>query len=273
MTGPLTNISPWRYPGGKTWLIPRLRSWLSDLPPVATFIEPFAGGASCVLAVAHERLASTVVLGEIDPHVAAVWKVLINGSDDDVTWLCERIADMVVTPDSVRTVLDAEPTDLRETAFRALLHNRCSRGGLTSARAGLLKAGERGNGISSRWYPETLVHRIELIHSLDNLFFRFGDAFDLITQFSRDTDKVFFVDPPYSIGSKSAGSRLYRHHELDHERLFSVCADLSGPVMMTYPDDPEVRRLAERYGFEVESVPMRSTHHVEHFELLLTKTQ
>ena len=24
--------SPFRYPGGKTWLVPRLRRWLSSLP-------------------------------------------------------------------------------------------------------------------------------------------------------------------------------------------------------------------------------------------------
>jgi DNA adenine methylase len=221
--------------------------------------------------VAHERLADVVLLSEIDTNVSAVWEVLIKGSDDDVAWLCVRILDFKATLENVQSVLDTEPTNLRERAFCALLHNRCSRGGLTGIRAGLLNAGERGNGIGSRWYPDTLVHRIRLIHSFDNLFFAHVDAFDLITQFSRDRTAVFFIDPPYSIGTKSAGRRLYTHHEVDHEALFKLCADLSGPVLMTYPDDEAVLELAERYGFDVRRVPMRSTHHVEHLELLLTR--
>ena len=39
--------SPFRYPGGKTWLIPRIRQWLRCRPCTpALLIEPFAGGES-----------------------------------------------------------------------------------------------------------------------------------------------------------------------------------------------------------------------------------
>src|SRR5438309_2220482 len=38
--------SPFRYPGGKTWLVPYIRDWLrSKQHPPAHLIEPFAGGA------------------------------------------------------------------------------------------------------------------------------------------------------------------------------------------------------------------------------------
>lgn len=38
--------SPFRYPGGKTWLVPLIRQWLISLPKrPAELIEPFAGGA------------------------------------------------------------------------------------------------------------------------------------------------------------------------------------------------------------------------------------
>ncbi len=265
------HLSPFRYPGGKTWLIPRVRSWLATQPNATTFIEPFAGGASCGLAVANEGLAKVAVLGELDASVSAVWSVLIKGSDAEVSWLCGRIATFELTLENVRAVLDTTPTNTLEVAFRTLLHNRCSRGGLTDKRAGLLSSGERGVGLGSRWYPETLVKRINAIHQLKNLVFARIDAFELITQFSRDRDKAFFIDPPYSIGSKSAGSRLYVHHEIDHQSLFELCSRLSGSVMMTYPNDEAVVNLARQYGFSIEQIPMRSTHHVEHFELLLTK--
>jgi DNA adenine methylase len=36
--------SPFRYPGGKTWLVPYVRLWLFSItPPPRELIEPFAG--------------------------------------------------------------------------------------------------------------------------------------------------------------------------------------------------------------------------------------
>jgi len=67
--------SPFRYPGGKTWLVPRVRHWLFSLPRrPEEFIEPFAGGAIIGLTVAAEGLANHVTLVELDEQVAAVGK-------------------------------------------------------------------------------------------------------------------------------------------------------------------------------------------------------
>jgi len=39
--------SPFRYPGGKTWLIPVFRKWMRQFDArQALFIEPFAGAGS-----------------------------------------------------------------------------------------------------------------------------------------------------------------------------------------------------------------------------------
>src|SRR5688572_1473948 len=71
--------SPFRYPGGKTWLIPYIRDWLhSKGHTPSRLIEPFAGGAIVSLTVAFERLARHVVFAEFDEGVAAVWRVVLN---------------------------------------------------------------------------------------------------------------------------------------------------------------------------------------------------
>jgi DNA adenine methylase len=36
----------------------------------------------------------------------------------------------------------------------------------------------------------------------------------------KDKDAVFFIDSPYTAGGKRAGSRLYTHFEVDHEKTF-----------------------------------------------------
>ena len=62
--------SPFRYPGGKTWLVPRIRQWLASQPSrPAELIEPFAGGGIVSLTAAAEQLANHVTIVELDEDV------------------------------------------------------------------------------------------------------------------------------------------------------------------------------------------------------------
>src|SRR5215203_692100 len=77
--------SPFRYPGGKTWLVPRLRQWLlSKDPRPSELIEPFAGGGIVSLTAAFEGLAEHVTMVELDDQVAAVWEVMLNGHGEEL---------------------------------------------------------------------------------------------------------------------------------------------------------------------------------------------
>ncbi len=93
--------------------------------------------------------------------------------------------------------------------------------------------------------------------------------FDVLARFQKDRDAVFFIDPPYTAGGKRAGSRLYTHSEIDHDKLFSLCEKLRGDFLMTYDNAEEVRALAEQHGFETKPVAMKNTHHAEMDELLI----
>lgn len=267
------HLSPFRYPGGKTWLVPEVRQWLKSAPnKPSVFVEPFAGGAITGLSMAAEGLADHVFLSELDADVAAVWETLFYCSDADVAELAEKIITFDVTLENVRAVLDSKPRLPKNRAFKTIIKNRMQRGGIMAAGAGLVKAGEAGKGLRSRWYPETLAKRIEAIRSLkDRIEFEQGDAFEAIRRFAGDQDAFFFIDPPYTAGGKKAGSRLYTHNEVDHEGLFALMTTVQGTVMMTYDDAPEVRELAEKYGFRVEQIPMKNTHHAIIYELLILK--
>ncbi|MBS3932885.1 MAG: DNA adenine methylase, partial [Truepera sp.] len=95
--------SPFRYPGGKTWLVPYIRTWLLAKPESPDMlIEPFAGGGIAGLTVAAERLAKHVLLVELDDDVAAVWQTMLEG---DADWLVTKIVSFEVTPESVRSIL------------------------------------------------------------------------------------------------------------------------------------------------------------------------
>lgn len=269
----VNQLSPFRYPGGKTWLVPEIRSWLRSLESVPdVLVEPFAGGAIAGLTAAAEGLAYSVVLSELDDDVAAVWKAVFHGTDDTVKWLCRQIASFEVSLENVKKVLAGSPRTDASRAFRTIIKNRMQRGGIMAAGAGLVKAGEAGRGLGSRWYPETLSARIETLRGLrDQITFLHCDAFITIDQFIANPRASFFIDPPYTAGGKRAGTRLYSHNHIDHERLLSLMAKARGSVMLTYDDTPEIRAMASRYGFRVRSVPMKNTHHAVIRELLLLK--
>ena len=264
--------SPFRYPGGKTWLVPKFRRWMNNFASrgaVPILIEPFAGGGIISLTAAFENLASEIIMVELDEQVAAVWKVILEG---DAQWLADRIRDFDLTCDSVKKMLEKKTHSLREKAFQTLLKNRTAHGGILAGGAGIIKNGENGKGLHSRWYPDTIAKRIKAIESVAcKVRFIHGDGFDLMEKYKVRTDAVFFIDPPYTAGGKSAGSRLYHHYEMDHERLFALSKDIRGDFLMTYDNAVEVRQLAEKQGFETRLVPMKNTHHAELNELLIGK--
>lgn len=262
--------SPFRYPGGKTWLVPRIRNWLSSLPDERrhTFIEPFAGGAIVGLSVAFEGLSEHVILVECDDQVAAVWSTIISLREGE--WLAQQIESFDFTETNVERVLDWQYGSVRERAFQTIIRNRVSRGGILAPGAGLLKYGENGKGIASRWYPNTLARRIRDIDAIaERLAFVHGDGMEIMRQSASRTDAVFFIDPPYSAAGKKAGTRLYTHAELDHNALFRLTQILTGDFLMTYNLADRIKQLASKHGFQCRPVAMKNTHHARMTELLI----
>lgn len=262
-------LSPFRYPGGKTWLIPYIRKWIKSQGRPDTFVEPFAGGASVSLSVANENLAGRIFITELDSAVAAVWETIIN-TNTGAAWLAEKINNFNFNRSAVISELNRMGLKGRALAFQAILRNRVSRGGILSVGAGLLRKGENGNGIGSRWYPDTLQKRILGIAGLRNkIAFQKCDGLQALRDRTRNTNSLFFLDPPYTIGKKKAGLRLYEHSDIDPEELFEITSRLRSDFLMTYNDSILIRRLASEHGFEVCTIMMRSTHHKKVRELLI----
>lgn len=263
--------SPFRYPGGKTWLVPWVREWLQRRSTPGELVEPFAGGGIIGLTVAFEHLASHVTMVELDPDVAAVWQTILG---DDAEWLVQRILQFPMSFEAVQEVLATPPVDQQQHAFLTILRNRVCHGGILAAGSGLIKAGENGKGIASRWYPETLAKRIRAIQTVrGRLSFIHGDGVEVMRQFARQADAAFFIDPPYTAPGKRAGKRLYTCNELDHDALFDLASTLRGDFMMTYDNADSVRAMAARHCFSVCEVAMKGTHHNRTTELLISPSQ
>ena len=267
----VAQLSPFRYPGGKTWFVPRFREWMHAQPKrPKILIEPFAGGGIISLTAAAEGLCDEIVMVELDPQVAAVWQTILS---KDAEWLMRRIIEFEMTLESAQAILSKTYTETRDIAFQTIVKNRTVHGGILAVGSGLLKHGEGGKGVLSRWYPSTLARRIQHIQLFkDRITFLHVDAFDVLKKYHDRKTAMFFIDPPYSVpGGKSAGSRLYTYWKLDHDKLFAACERIHGQFILTYDKALEVMALAEKYGFKAKPIAMKNTHHAEMNELVISK--
>ncbi len=261
--------SPLRYPGGKTWLIPHIRAWLATVQPEPrVLIEPFCGGGTVALTAVCERLVEQSIMAELDHDVAAFWHASLRHNPE----LCNLVAGFTPTREAVSALVNATPRNLLEHGFRTLVLNRTRRGGILAPGAALTKSGEGNKGISSRWYPDTIIKRLHNIEAhATRMVFCETDGLELLEVVAGVPGAVAFVDPPYTAGGKRAGSRLYAHHQIDHQRLFKILAETTVDFVLTYDHSSEIAELVDEHGFHAVEVVMQNTHHNHVSELVITR--
>ncbi|MXZ25978.1 MAG: DNA adenine methylase [Caldilineaceae bacterium SB0665_bin_21] len=260
--------SPLRYPGGKTWLIPHVRAWLNQVRP-KLLVEPFCGGGIVSLTAVMEDLVESCVMLDLDPDVAAFWHAVLREGEA----LAECIKKFELTRENVEALERSAPASILEHGFRTLVLNRTRRAGILAQGAALIQEGEKGQGLLSRWYPETLSRRIrDLQPYVPRIVFSQGDALALLPLllYGRGKRAALFVDPPYTAGGGNVGQRLYTCYELDHEQLFRLLARSRSPFMLTYSATPVIRELVARHGFHATPVTMKNAHHEAQTELVIT---
>ncbi len=261
--------SPLRYPGGKTWLVPHIRKWLAG-SGAQTLIEPFAGGGIVSLTAVMEDLVQRAVMIEIDQDVAAFWKTALNHKES----LADKVLEFALTRDAVDRLESESPRNLAEHGFRTLVLNRTRNSGILAPGASLIRHGENGKGIASRWYPETLANRLRKIAShAHRIEFFEDDGMKLLEPMIQDLGckAVVFVDPPYTAGGKRAGVRLYSHNDIDHDHLFEVLKRTDANFLMTYDSAPEIVGLIQQHEFHAVTVMMKNSHHNKMKELVITR--
>ena len=262
--------SPFRYPGGKTWLIPHIREWLS-ITKFHVLVEPFAGGGIVSLTAVMENLVDEAVMIERDPDVAALWKTALFDTDD----LIEKIQQFTPTRKGVEELEQSGWRNDAERAFRTLVLNRTKRAGILAPGASFLESGENAQGIGSRWYPDTLVSRLQEIgkHAKRITFYE-GDCMPILEPLLQGWGQkaTVFVDPPYTgDGGKRAGSRLYAHCTIDHARLFEILDRNGSNFLMTYDEAPEIVDLIQEHRFHAVRVEMNNAHYRRLSELVITR--
>lgn len=263
--------SPLRYPGGKTWLVPHIRAWLDGLPePPHLLVEPFVGGGIVSLTAVMEDLADRCLIADLDRDVAAFWHAALRQGPD----LSRLVREFTPTRESVGQIAGRFPDEVLRHGFRTLVLNRTRRGGILATGAALIRSGESGRGLTSRWYPETICRRLgEITAHAHRITFCETDGQQLLDALTPNLRSGYavFLDPPYTAGGKRAGARLYAQEQIDHERLFATVAESSAEFLMTYDRSAEVISLIQRHNFSAVEVIMKNTHHDRARELVITR--
>ena len=253
------HVSPLRYPGGKTKVIPyafaRLNPTKTDL-----WVEPFAGGASVGLSLLEAGVINHLRLNDLDYGVYSLFKCTFT----DPQPLLDKIntitptREMFFTAQS-RILNNHNYASLQDAAWDMLVVNRLSFSGIAKAHP---LGGKNGSqtALLSRWNPETLTKRIELLRPLGGrVEVTNMDALEVIEECYWNEQATLFIDPPYV----QKGSRLYNkfyesndHQELGNllDSLYSTCP--GADIQLYYDDDemvkniyfyPEVVKVERRY--------------------------
>lgn len=200
---------------------------------------------------------------------AAFWQAVLQHGEA----LAQRIEAFEPTRSQVERLAQTVPHSLLDHGFRTLVLNRTRRAGILAPGAALIRNGENGQGLRSRWYPETLARRIRAIQPyVDRIEFRGEDALQLLPSLLQDRERptALFVDPPYTASGAGAGQRLYTYHDLDHAQLFRLLAWCRIPFLMTYDATPEIADLVVQHEFHSVPVAMKNAHHDPQTELVIT---
>lgn len=238
--------SPFRYPGGKQRLVRPILDVVGTLGMTDCFVDAFVGGGSVALAVAGEYRQARITMNDLDPAIAAFWRVVVT----DPAELRDRVTACAPT---VQQFEDLRAAGLVGTdtdrAFFALFFNR-------TTFSGVLRSGPIGGytqasrwTIGCRWNASLLADTIGDIHTLLR-------GRTVVTEHDAcavTDDCVAYFDPPYF----EKGDSLYgvKMDAADHDRLAEHLQQRSAPWLLSYDDHPEIER---RYAWAVVTrIPAR----------------
>lgn len=237
-------LSPLRYPGGKTRLVPAIRQLIeqSGTRP-GLLIEPFAGGASVSLGLLQSDTVDRVLIADLDPLVAAFWHQAAHNAEE----LIDAMWEEPVTLGRWDHWQATTPETQLGRAIKCLFLNRTSFSGIIGGSAGPIggRAQASQYPIDCRFPKATLARRIRNIARLASqgriagvLQGPWQETLATAKHYSGQDGAVTYLDPPYV----QKADRLYRRHfaEGDHEDLAHHLAGTNHRWILSYDTDPAV---------------------------------
>lgn len=236
-----TQVSPLRYPGGKSKFVGQIIS-KCNADNMINFVEPFAGGASVGLSLLLSGKIQSLYLNDADFGIYSLFYTIKYFPQI----LIERIKTFIP---SVRAFKKAKQKvsdgyiglDMTDAAWNMLIVNRLSFSGIAKANC--------MSNPSARWNPKSLIKKINAIHNYsDRIFISNQDAYTYIEEMYWLPNTTMFIDPPYYENGKYLYNLFYSDKE--HRKLSFLLDDLykgmpGADMILTYDFCSEIESMYE----------------------------
>ncbi|HEM3612654.1 TPA: DNA adenine methylase [Streptococcus suis] len=209
----MKNISPLRYPGGKSQVYDYVRE-LVVANNATTYIEPFMGGMGIALRLLLNKDVNKIMVNDYDKSIYAFWYSVLNYTDQ----LIEKIENTPVTIEEWKNQRNIQQNknncdNLLLLGFSTLFLNRTNRSGIIKAGVigGLKQDGDYK--LDCRFNKKKTIEKIKLIASMKNRIKLYNiDAEKFIRlNISRTKNSFTFFDPPYYSKGPGLYTNFYTH--------------------------------------------------------------
>lgn len=242
----MKNLSPLRYPGGKSKISDLVKLIIQKAGVDGTYIEPFAGGAGVALSLLLNDTVHDIVINDYDKAIYSFWRAI----KEDGERFIDLINNTSVTIDEWKRQKDIYLNSRiysLELGFATFFLNRTNRSGILTA--GPIGGYEQKGvyKIDARFNKETLTKRIqEIIKKKSNIHIYNKDIRRFITSIiPKCGDNSFvYLDPPYY----NKGQQLYKNFLTpeDHAQIANlIFNNIKCPWIVSYDN---VEAIAQLYG-------------------------
>jgi len=279
-------LSPFRYPGGKSQLAPRI---LDEIKPLLrgnlVYVEPFVGGGQMLCAMVNRQMPKRIIVNDKDKAVASFWECI---ADKDLTErLVEEIRKTVgmsneeLLKEYYRNKPLLNSDDFVTGGYAAILLNRTSYGGMLE-RGGPQGGKEQKNAainMLSQYKPNESISRILALHeAIGSVLEVHNEDFSTIIEKYDHPGTLIYCDPPYvDVGDVYRPDNNMENDE-DHIRLSETLRGVNKAwVVVSYGDHPWVSDLLYAWA-DIKKLPVdysiagRSGKRENHFELLIVNS-
>jgi DNA adenine methylase len=235
------NVSPLRYPGGKTRACTKLDSILTKYfktDDIKTLISPFFGGGSFELFLQNKYNYDIICNDKFTP-VYNFWNVCKT----DKNKLCEHLYTYnIITKEQFtqfRSTIMNEENKLTQ-ALQYFIINRCSFSGATLS-------GGFSKEASKLRFTKSSIDRIKSL-CLTNFTIYNQDFEEFINEYYTVPNSILFLDPPYYLEktSKLYGKNGDMHNTFDHKKLYDNISTKKN-WLLTYNNCEYIRNLYKKF--------------------------
>jgi DNA adenine methylase len=236
------NVSPLRYPGGKTRACKIINNIIVEnfnIKDFDTLISPFFGGGSFEFYFQNTHNVKLIVNDKFKP-LYNFWKQIKEDKDT----LCKELREIkIVTKEQFtnyrKTIMDLNNDTLNQSILYFII-NRCSFSGSTLS-------GGFSEEASKKRYTLSSITKIELLN-FSNVEIYNEDFEDFLDNFLVRDNSLMYLDPPYYLekNSKLYGNNGDMHENFDHKSLFNLLK-LQKNWIITYNNCDYIKNLYKDY--------------------------